>query len=378
LKVVLFCCAVIFLTSLVIYLIERQTNPGIKTFFDGLYWTVVTVATVGYGDKVPVTFWGRIVAISAIFIGVGIMGTVTGRIASFLMERQMKEEKGLLDYSNLKGHFIICGWKKEMNRVLHEILNSNPSLDPQEIVLINKASLDEMDMLRNDPLLKGIKFVNGDFIEDGELNRAGIKAAGKILVLADHLTLGDLQQIDTKTVIAVMTIKNLNRKAYVCAELLDTKYEKYLKLSHCDEVLLSREFSRSILASASSGTGLSHIISSLLQGDGGGSIASLDIPDSFIGKTYQELKIFYKKKDNSLLIGILENTGNIAERKRNALREAQMNPDISQIIPELKQVKTLVANEPIINPQEDYIIHKYSRGIVITKKSFVRQETISA
>jgi len=364
-KVIVFFALMILLSSVVVYLIEKRVNKGFLSLFDSFYWTIVTVATVGYGDKFPITFWGKVSAIITIFVGIGVMGTVTGRIASFLMERQMKEEKGLLDYSGMKGHFIICGWKREMNRVLHEILKANPELSSLEIVLLNRATQDDFNALRSDPDLKGIKFVSGDFVEEIDLLRAGIKGASRVLILADYLTKGDLQQIDSQTVMSVMTIKNFNKKAYVCAELLDTKFEKYLRLSHCDEILLSRDFSRSILASASSGTGLSHVVKSLLSGEDGSVISTESYPDTFIGKTFQELRNYFYTKQNAQLIGMLENTGNILDRKREALKEAQMNPDISKLIPELRQVKVLVANNPIINPPRDYVINKYSRGIII-------------
>jgi voltage-gated potassium channel len=355
---------VVFLSSLVVYLIERRVNEGFITFFDSLWWTIVTVSTVGYGDRLPVSIGGRIAAIITIFVGMAIMGTVTGRIASFLMERQMKAENGLLDYESLRGHFIICGWKREMERALYGILDANPGLSPPEIVLINKAGKEPVNLIRSDPRLNGIKYVNGDFVEERDLIRAGIKGAARVLVLSDYLTKGDLQQIDSKTVMAVMSVKNINKKAYVCAELLDTKFEKYLRLSHCDEILLSRSFSRSILASASAGSGLSHVISALLDGTGGTSLATLDIPPGFEGRTYQELKYHFREQQQQL-IGILENTGNITRRKREALREAQKNPDISALIPNLQSVKDLTANDPVINPPPDYPIKRYARAVVI-------------
>ena len=366
LKVVLFFSAIILLSSLIVFVIERKTNEGFLSFFDSLWWTIVTISTVGYGDRLPNSLTGRIIAIVTIFVGMGIMGTITGRIASFLMERQMKEERGLLDYSTMKDHFVICGWKREMNHVLHEILKCNPGLSPLEIVLINSATRDQINALRSDHELKGIKFVCGNFFEELELIRAGIRGAARILVLADYLTKGDMQQIDSKTVMTVMTIKNLNKQAYVCAELLDTKFEKYLKLSHCDEILLARDFSRSMLASASSGTGLSHVVKSLISGESGTGVTTTSYPESFIGKTFQELRTYFYSKQNAQLIGMLENTGNLLERKREALKEAQMNPDISKLIPDLRNVKTIIANDPIINPPRDYIINKFSRGILIT------------
>jgi len=364
-KVLLFLLSVFFLSSWVIYLIEHKTNPQFPTYFDSLYYMMVTIATVGYGDKVPITFAGRLVAMAMMVFGVALLGTITGRIASFLMERQMKEENGLLSFERLKDHFVICGWKREMNNVLYEILANHPSLDSTMIVLINKASHEDMDILRNDPLLKGVHYVHGDFIEERDLVRAGIRTASRVLVVSDYLTEGNLQQIDSKTVMAVMTIKNLNKKAYVCAEILDTKFEKYLQISHCDEILLSRQFSRSMLAFASIGVGMSHIVRSLLTKESGARIATMPFPESFIGRTYGDLCAFAVAKREGTLIGILENTGNIVSRKQEALREAQKNPDITQIIPELKTVKALTANNPVINPPAQYQIKKHSVGIVI-------------
>jgi voltage-gated potassium channel len=222
-----------------------------------------------------------------------------------------------------------------------------------------------MDPLRNDTLLKGVHYVHGDFIEERDLVRAGIRTAARVLVVSDYLTEGDLQQIDSKTVMAVMTIKNLNKKAYVCAEILDTKFEKYLQISHCDEILLSRQFSRSMLAFASIGVGMSHIVRALLTKESGARIETLAFPDSYIGKNYGDLRAFAAAQGKRILIGILENTGNIVSRKQEALREAQKNPNIAQIIPELKTEKTLTANNPVINPPADYQIKKHSVGIVI-------------
>ncbi|MGB7566866.1 MAG: ion channel [Chitinivibrionales bacterium] len=356
---------VFFLSAFVVYLIERNQNPQFGSYFESLYWTMVTVATVGYGDKVPITTPGRLVAMLIMVFGVASLGTVTGQIASFLMERQMKAEKGLLSYEKEKNHFIICGWKREMNNVLYEVLGNNPGCDPGSIVLVNRASPDEVSKVQNDPRLRGIRYVNGDYIEERDLLRAGITQAERVLVMADYLDEGDLQQIDSKTVMAVMTIKNLNKKAYVCAEILDTKYEKYLQLSHCDEILLSRDFSRSMLASASLGLGISHVVRALLSKERGAGMTTRDVPASFLGKTYNDLKAYFDAQKKEMLIGLLENTGNILTRKKEALREAQKNPNITEIIPELKTVKALSANVPVLNPPGGYSIKKFTKAICI-------------
>jgi voltage-gated potassium channel len=375
-RLILIFVAVLLLSSLLVYFIEHGRNDGFGSFFDSFWWTIVTVSTVGYGDRFPVSGGGRVIAILVMFLGVGAMGTVTGRIASFLLERQMKEEKGLLSYDRFKGHFIICGWKREMGLLLNEMLDNNPTLEANRIVLINKASPEEINQLRSDERLKVIRFVSGDFIEERDLVRAGVREANRILVLADHYTQGNLQQIDSKTVMAVMSIKNLNKKAYVCAELLDNKFEKYLKLSHCDEVLLSRKFSRSMLVSASQGVGTSHVIFSLLAHESGASITTIDLPEAMIGQPYESVRRYCSEGSHQLLIGLLENTGNLITRKSEALRETQKNPNIEHIITDLRSIKELTANVPVINPPDDYPVRKYTRGIVICGSTIT--ETVPA
>lgn len=355
---------VLLLSSALVFMAEKR-NGGFDSYFDSLWWTIVTISTVGYGDRVPNTVAGRLVAIATMFVGVATMWVVTGRVASFILERQMKAEKGLLGFQGMKGHFIICGWKQEMNEVLQAILASNPDVRSDDVVLLNKAPQEEVDAVRNDARFEGVRTVHGDFMEERDLQRAGIRRAAKVLVLADYHTPGNLQQLDSKTVMAVMTIKSLNRRAYVCAELLDTKFEKYLQLSHCEEILLSRDFSRAMLASASSGTGLTHVIRELLGKDEGGWVETQAVPQELIGKSYGELKQHFEKRDGAQLIGLLENTGNLNDRKREALAAAQKNPDMSKLIPDLKAIKSLAANRPVINPPSDYTVHHYSRGIVI-------------
>ena len=357
----------IFLSSVVVYTIEHKINSGFISFFDSIWWTIVTISTIGYGDKVPMSVWGKSIAIFVIFSGMGIMAAITGRFATFLMERHMKEEKGLLDYSFLKGHLIICGWKHDMNHVLIEILEKNPSVDPINIVLLNTACSQDMEFLYHTNRLTGIKYVHGDCIEESELRRAGVGGAEKIIVLADSLTNGDYQLVDSKTVMTVMSIKNINKKAYVCAELLETRFEKYLRIAHCDEILITREYFRAIVASASLGVGLSQVISSLICRDSGVAINAINIPEEFIDKPYKEFRDFLYNNSKILLIGILENTGNILLRKQEALQQAQKNADLAKAIPELRNVKSLLGNNPILHPDDTYIITRFCRGIIIER-----------
>ena len=72
---------------------DEQPKPNIKTAGDALWWAIVTMATVGYGDKYPVTVMGRIVGAFLMIAGVGLFGTFTAYVASFFVKQGQKEEE---------------------------------------------------------------------------------------------------------------------------------------------------------------------------------------------------------------------------------------------------------------------------------------------
>ena len=70
---------------LVVRVESGAPGANIKTGGDALWWAVVTVATVGYGDKYPVTAAGRLIGVLMIIVGVGLFGVFTGYLARMFL-----------------------------------------------------------------------------------------------------------------------------------------------------------------------------------------------------------------------------------------------------------------------------------------------------
>ena len=87
--------AVIIIGTLLIYFIESpHENSQINSYLDATWWTVATITTVGYGDVVPVTEAGKIVAIVYMFFGITILAVFLSVLGtSFYRRRFEKEEK---------------------------------------------------------------------------------------------------------------------------------------------------------------------------------------------------------------------------------------------------------------------------------------------
>ncbi len=81
--------------SFVIFSIEsNHTNSQINTMIDAVWWTVATVTTVGYGDIVPVTETGKIVAIFYMFFGIGVLALFISVLGTqFYKNHFTKEEE---------------------------------------------------------------------------------------------------------------------------------------------------------------------------------------------------------------------------------------------------------------------------------------------
>jgi voltage-gated potassium channel len=78
-----------------IYIVEGGTNPAVDSIGDALWWAVVTVTTVGYGDVSPVTVEGRVIAVLLMITGIGIIGVFTATVASFFFEQNSAETVAL-------------------------------------------------------------------------------------------------------------------------------------------------------------------------------------------------------------------------------------------------------------------------------------------
>ncbi|MBP5251222.1 MAG: NAD-binding protein [Treponema sp.] len=355
---------IITIATIVVFKTETQTESGIETMTDSVWFTLVAVFAA-YFDYCVKSVPGRISALILLVLGMLLFSAVTGKLASYFMDLQMKKNKGLRKLKNMKGHFLLCGWRPGFEKILDSVMSTNPDITPDMIVMINDAT-EQIEQLRSQSRFKELNYISGDFSDETVLKRAEVQNAERALIICDRSKKYSDLEIDSRTVLAVLTLENLNPKIYVAAELIDEKFYRHLELAHCDEIILTQNYEHSLLATASSGMGYSNVIKALISDDAETGIIISDIPLSFIGKTYAEYEAHIEKNTKSgVLVGLLLNTGNFHQRRRDALREAQKNPNIKMVVDNLKKIKTLKSNEPLLTPPEDYIIQKNTKAILV-------------
>ena len=357
----------VVMTVLVLLIFKYEAGVSMESLADSL-WNFLVIFVAGYYDICVVTPLGRFYSFIILILGILVGSAVTGKIASVFMDAQMKKDKGLAKIKTMEGHFLLCGWRDDFEKILDSVLKSNPDITPEMIVLVNDAPAEDVEQLRAEKRFKAISYVSGDFSDESTLKRAHVETATRALIIADRAKKFSRLETDSRTVLSALTISSLNPSVYIAAEISDAKFKKHLEMAHCDEIIMTTNYEYSLLATASSGVGYSNVIMELIGDDAYSGIIIEDIPSRFIGKTYKEFKDSLEQDSSSILIGLLMNTGNFYQRRKEALREAQKNPDVKKIVSNLQKVKLLKSNAPLLAPSDDVVIQQSTKAIFVRGK----------
>ena len=163
-----------------------------RPFHDALWWAIVTLTTVGFGDISPASLGGRLIGVVLMFFGIGVLGTFTATIAGAFVEQRQRKDRGMGEH-DLEGHIILCGWNDRTKEILKDLRADKRSAgDPIALVAdiqANPASGDDH-----------LHFVRGTETED-DLKRAGIEKAKTVVLVGDRSL--DYGPRDAKAVLAV-------------------------------------------------------------------------------------------------------------------------------------------------------------------------------
>lgn len=353
------------------YFEHGEDASSIRSIWDGVWWAFVTICTVGYGDKVPLSDGGKVIGIILMISGIGLLSMLTATVASVLVEQKMKEGRGLESVKE-KGHVLICGWNNHTEEVIRGLLSEKRKADIP-IVLINELPVDEIDGLRSKYGKHNLRFLRGDFVHEDVLVRANVGRASFAVIMADFSGSHPRERSDDRTILAALTIKSLAPKIKAIAELLDGENKPHLRRANVDEIIVRGEHAGSLLASAINSPGLSKVFSGLLgPSEGGGLLRREEIPKHFIGRTFEELSTHCRTRHRSILIGFLKETKGV--RVEDVLSDDASAIDIF-IREKLKESKkNLFRKEDtlkvMINPESDYIIKADDHAVLLVPAGF--------
>jgi voltage-gated potassium channel len=236
---------------------ELRVKPEL-TWSDAIWYAIVTMTTVGYGDFFPTTLGGRfLVATPMMFFGIGLLGYVLSLAASSFVEQKSKEAHGMGQF-DLSEHLVVCNFPNlGMVELVLDELFADPAFNRRRGVILIDAQLTELppELVKRD-----VHFVRGDPSRDETLARANIDEAKYAIIL--NRRPGDANS-DMQCVAIVLAIEARNPKVHTVSQCIDPAHQELLRKANCDRVVCTSRFDAHFVAAELLTPGVQDVVSDL-------------------------------------------------------------------------------------------------------------------
>lgn len=231
-----------------LFLVERSSNPEIQSVGDGLWWALVTITTVGFGDITPVTALGRVIGGVMMVGGLFTLALFAGVIGHSLLHAVLSIREEQFRMSGYVNHIVVCGYELGSGMLLN-VLSKEIDFEEQRVVLFGPYD-------RPRELAPEFMWVQGDPTKESELDKARIAYSSTVIVTGSRRV--KPQQADATTILTVFTIRSAltkslearkrKRPVRIIAEVLDSENVHHARTAGSDEVIETRRVGYSLLA----------------------------------------------------------------------------------------------------------------------------------
>ncbi len=278
------------------YLFERQVNASVS-LSDALWWAIVTMTTVGYGDITPRSELTRmLVGYPTILLGVVFVGYVLSDISTKLFEINRTRRMGLKSMQD-RNHLVIVRYVGEarISSIIAE-LNKDHAKFYDRVVLID-------DRVREISTSLAVHFIRGDPALRETLLKANVPHANAIIVLRQP----ELNEADSdlKNIAAVLAIRAVAPSVPIIVECADPDYHQLLDKAGSTHTVCLEGMREKIIVQELLDPGVLSIVHELTTNLSGNQLYLIKTPPQ--ARTWQDVKQHYS---NICLLGIRRGNAN--------------------------------------------------------------------
>ncbi len=302
-----FAFSAVLLSTLVggvsLFLVERARNPAVVHLGDGLWWALVTLTTVGFGDIAPVTSLGRIVGGFLMVAGMFCLALFAGVVGHTLLHAVVGIREEQFRLSERSGHTVVFGYEPEAHLLLDSLIEEMGE-STAEVVLFAMGD-------RPHDVSPRFTWVSGNCTKESELSKVSLTRANSAVVVGRRSLSPALA--DSVTLMTLFTIRSFMAKAvakaprkvpiYVVAEIMDEENVEHARAAGADEVIEGTKLTYSLLAHAISAHGTGRALSVVARPRGMSTYVGR-LPEHGPVRTFGELMSQLKQEHDVLLLGL--------------------------------------------------------------------------
>ena len=252
----------------------RDNLDGHVNFSDVVYFTMVTITTVGYGDIVPVTERARL--IDAMFVTpvrIFVWFLFIGTAYRFLVQKVIEDVRMMRLQKDLSNHVLVLGYGGSGSTATRELVAQG--IPPAEIVVIDNSE----QRVRAAAAL-GCVGLHGEATRDELLRVAGADRARAAVVALGR---------DDTTVLATLTLRSINPNMRIIATVQEAENSKLIRQSGANAIVAPFQVGGFLLADAITNTTAVEILTDMLSCEGELAMVEVDASPADVGRPAREL-----------------------------------------------------------------------------------------
>ena len=321
--------------GLSLYLVEHgDPLATVKTPGQGLWWALVTLTTVGYGDYSPITDLGRAIGAVLMVGGMFTLALFAGIVGHTLLTAVLSIREEQFRMSSYVDHIIVCGYEKGSSLLL-DTLREELNLDELKVVLF-------ADHERPQEVPASFLWVQGDPTKESELDKVRLSHARALIVVGSRSVTPQLA--DANTILTLFTMRSFLRKQeraqrrsaplHMVAEILDSENVAHARTAGADEVIESRRLGFAMISHTVRYPGAADAAATMVSA-GDQNLYLGPLPAGLEGQPFGEVRARLRADTKVMVIGYRD--GDSGNRR--------LNPPDSETVPKGAQLVYL-ADEP--------------------------------